>query len=61
MHFSFAFEAIDAADERLAIGADGAAQGFIGIKNCAKFEGKDGGVAEAIGYNSCVLKNRPLV
>jgi len=28
MHFSFAFEAIDAADERLAIGADGATQGL---------------------------------
>ena len=61
VHFGLALQARNAFGEGLAIGADGAAQRVVGVEHGAKFEGKHGGVAEALADHAGVLQDRRLV
>ena len=55
VHFGFAAEFFDVAEELTLVGPDGLAKAFIVIEDCAESEGKYGGVLETICYDSCVV------
>ena len=55
VHFGFAAEFFDVAEELTLVGPDGLAKAFILIEDCAESEGKYGGVLETICYDSCVV------
>jgi hypothetical protein len=55
MHFGFAAEFFDIAEELSLVGPDGFAEAFVVVKDGTESEGKDGRVLETICDNSCVV------
>jgi hypothetical protein len=55
VHFGFAAEFIDIAEELSLVGPDGLAEAFVVVEDSAESEGKDCGVFEAICNDSCVV------
>src|SRR6185312_3602661 len=61
MHLGFTFEAQNRVGKRLAIRAQGAAQGLIAVKYRSKSERKNGGIAEAVAHYASMFNHRLLV
>ena len=55
VHLSLSAEFFNIAEELALVGPDGFAKAFVVVKDCAKSEGKDGGVLETICDYSCVV------
>jgi hypothetical protein len=55
VHFGFAAEFFDVAEELSLVGPDGLAKAFVVVEDCAESEGKYGGVLETICDDSCVV------
>ena len=55
MHFGFAAEFIDIAEELSLVGPDGLAEAFVVAENCAESEGKNGGVLEAVSDDASMI------
>ncbi len=61
MHLGFAAKLINIRLKLALIGADGFTEKFVGIKDGAKSERKDGGMLKTVGYNSCMIDSRSLI
>src|SRR4051794_4589825 len=61
MHLGLSFELGNAAGKRLAIGADGLAEGFIGIEDGTELERQHRGLTEAGTDYAGVIQNGALV
>lgn len=55
VHFGFAAEFIDIAEELALVGPDGLSEAFVVVEDCAESEGKYGGVLKTICDYSCVV------